>query len=118
MKFYKYVIAFTALVLLSCSHVRPQAESSQNWLDTFEPTGSFCLDAYFVNSAVHGCKTWTTREISESMFELRCTELPAVSSFWASSTFVFYGNSASVPPLNHRPLCSDMNGIFAVLIAE
>jgi hypothetical protein len=118
MRSYKSLLIL--MVLCGCAHTRlPELVSTTTWLDAFEPSGSFCLDAYAVNSASQGCTEWSTRNIN-GIAEMRCVASDNSEDFWITSTFVFY-----VPPIatnqvlpNFRPACGDMNGILGILIAE
>ena len=119
----KKLLILTLLILGGCAHTRT-TPSTTVWLDSFRPSGSFCLDAYSVNSAAAGCTGWSSRIIPGSVMEIRCTthteseERSPEESIWLESTFVFWGNGTPAPPLRHQPICSDVNGIFSVLIAD
>jgi len=104
------------LTTAGCAHTRVQ--STTTWLDSFNPSGSFCIDAFSVNSASAGCKEWSSRQLPGNILEMRCTSELEDESPWTSSTFIFYHNNTEPPPLRHQPLCSDMHGIFSILIAD
>ena len=119
-----YMSSYKKLILLilfsaGCAHARlPEITSTTTWLDSFDSTGSFCLDAYIVNSAAHGCEVWDVRNIGQ-MGEMRCTESEKYEGFWITSTFVFF---YQLPPdqmlPNFEPICGDINIVFGVLHVE
>ena len=119
MSSYKKAILVFILALTSCAHTRTVENSSTtSWLDSFEPSGSFCLDAYAVNSAASGCTAWTMRDF-EGVVEIRCTKHSRVKdskdTFWVSSTFVFYIPALVESIAGLEQMCGDLNGIFGVL---
>jgi|1_EtaG_2_1085319.scaffolds.fasta_scaffold00068_88 hypothetical protein len=117
MRSYKSLLVLMALC--GCAHTQmPEPVSTTSWLDAFEPSGSFCLDAYMVNSAVHGCTEWSTRNIS-GIAEIRCVASDNPEDFWTSSTFIFFvPTQTNHPALSFEPLCGDMNGVLGILVPE
>lgn len=118
----KKLLLLTLLIFSGCAHTRAPAPSPTGWLDSFRPSGSFCLDAYSVNSASAGCVGWSSRMLPGGVMEIRCSDYPesetGPDSIWLSSTFIFYGNGSETPPLRYQAICSDVNGVFGVLVSD
>ena len=97
---------------LGCAHTqRVTHADAVNLLESFEPSGSFCIDAYILNSAAQGCAEWSARTIQE-LGELRCLQPGESESFWVTSTFVFFSSSSPPPEIpRFELLCAD-NQVF------
>jgi|TARA_R110001583_G_scaffold21333_10_gene81063 hypothetical protein len=115
-----YKSLITAVFLLtSCTHLQKSSPTSSTlWLDSFKPSGSFCIDAYTLNSAATGCTSWSTRDI-RGITEFRCTESNDSENFWNASTFIFVVPAlANGIEINFHAVCGDMNGTLGVLLPE
>lgn len=118
MKFYKKAFLVLCILLTSCAHTRSSSVSLTPWLDSFEPSGSFCFDAYVVNSASSGCKEWTTREVSGAI-EIRCSSSSSSEeNFWNQSTFILAPPNVAQTIAGLQPLCGDMSTVLGVINSQ
>jgi len=115
MNIFKFYFLLSLLFVAGCAHTGLNRVSTTQWLDSFEASGSFCIDGYVTNAAASGCKDWSVRNI-EGVGEIRCSEKPeGVSNRWVDSTFVFFHPSNSQVVPGFHPLCADANLVFGVI---
>ena len=89
-----------AISLIGCAHKHVEVQSYTAFLDTFETTGSPCLDGLTINMAKVGCDTMHTgQSLDGTAMSLQCMNPDAnhITSPWATAIYLISENSDSLP---------------------
>jgi len=119
----KRITLFAVLLLVGCAHKSNKdiealsylAESREDFMLRFEPTGSPCLDALQINLAYVGCSELQAFQGDDELTYFQCANgSTGATDQWSRSTFVILPTMAPAPDYV-RMVCVDPVNALGVL---
>ena len=118
-----FMLVATTL-LIGCAHTNKEveierlsylADSREDFMLRYVPTGSPCLDALQINLSYAGCSELQAFQGGDELTYFRCSNgSTGATDLWSSSTFVIVTTMAPTPDYI-RPICIDPMNALGVL---